>query len=41
LHACSLAFVHPVSGRRMSYVSALPPDLRALIRHLRARARRD
>lgn len=41
LHASSLAFIHPVSGRRMSFTSALPPDLRALIRRLRAHAKRD
>lgn len=38
LHARSLAFDHPVSGRRMRFESPLPGDLKALIRQLRVRS---
>jgi len=38
LHARSLAFVHPVSGRRVRYESPLPDDLKRLIRQLRVRS---
>jgi 23S rRNA pseudouridine1911/1915/1917 synthase len=35
LHAATLAFEHPVSGRPMAFAAPLPPDLAALVRHLR------
>src|SRR5262249_21839167 len=31
LHAAELAFVHPVTGRRLAFESALPPDMAALM----------
>ena len=37
LHARSLAFVHPVSGRPARFESPLPGDLKRLIRQLRVR----
>jgi 23S rRNA pseudouridine1911/1915/1917 synthase len=37
LHAASLGFAHPRTGRRLSFQSPLPPDMRDLIRKLRAR----
>ncbi|MBK8482705.1 MAG: RluA family pseudouridine synthase [Proteobacteria bacterium] len=36
LHACQLAFDHPVSGERMRFVSALPSDMREALSRLRA-----
>ena len=36
LHAATLGFRHPATGRPLSFESALPPDLRGLIRRLRA-----
>ena len=30
LHAAELAFVHPVSGKRLSFTSSLPPDMAQL-----------
>jgi 23S rRNA pseudouridine1911/1915/1917 synthase len=30
LHAAELGFVHPVTGRRLAFTSALPPDMAAL-----------
>jgi 23S rRNA pseudouridine1911/1915/1917 synthase len=38
LHARSLAFIHPVSGRRVRFESPLPDDLKRLIRQLRVRS---
>ncbi len=35
LHAHRLAFAHPTSGERMSFVSELPPDLAAALRAAR------
>jgi 23S rRNA pseudouridine1911/1915/1917 synthase len=35
LHATSLAFEHPATGRKVSFQSPLPPDLRVLLRRLR------
>jgi len=39
LHALRLAFIHPVTNRRVSFESPLPADIRDLIRHLRAAPR--
>jgi len=39
LHAGSLGFTHPATRRTISFQSALPPDLRGLIRRLRAGSR--
>jgi 23S rRNA pseudouridine1911/1915/1917 synthase len=38
LHARSLAFVHPASGRAMRFESPLPGDLKRVIRQLRVRS---
>ena len=38
LHAASLGFVHPASGARMEFTSALPGDMQDLITALRATA---
>jgi 23S rRNA pseudouridine1911/1915/1917 synthase len=38
LHARSLAFIHPVSGRPERFESPLPGDLKRLIRQLRVRS---
>jgi 23S rRNA pseudouridine1911/1915/1917 synthase len=35
LHAAELAFVHPVSGRRLAFESPLPPDMADLVAALR------
>ncbi|MGE4061747.1 MAG: RluA family pseudouridine synthase [Rhodospirillaceae bacterium] len=35
LHASTLGFIHPASGKTLNFESALPPDLRALIAALR------
>jgi 23S rRNA pseudouridine1911/1915/1917 synthase len=35
LHAAELAFVHPVSGRRLAFESPLPPDMADLLAALR------
>jgi 23S rRNA pseudouridine1911/1915/1917 synthase len=35
LHAAELAFVHPVSGRRLEFQSPLPPDMAKLVETLR------
>jgi 23S rRNA pseudouridine1911/1915/1917 synthase len=35
LHAASLGFEHPATGRRMTWSSPLPPDLRRLVKRLR------
>jgi len=35
LHAAELAFVHPVSGRRLAFTSPLPPAMAALLAALR------
>jgi len=37
LHAALLAFVHPVTGRRLRFESPLPPDMAALLAALEAR----
>jgi 23S rRNA pseudouridine1911/1915/1917 synthase len=37
LHAASLGFEHPVTGRRMTWTSPLPADLRAMVKRLRGR----
>lgn len=34
LHARTLGFTHPVSGRRLEFDSALPPDFAALLQQL-------
>jgi 23S rRNA pseudouridine1911/1915/1917 synthase len=36
LHAASLAFRHPGDGRRMTFTSPLPADIRGLLRRLRS-----
>lgn len=36
LHAATLGFVHPVSGKELSFESPLPPDMAALVETLRA-----
>jgi 23S rRNA pseudouridine1911/1915/1917 synthase len=38
LHARSLAFDHPATGKRLSFSAELPPDMRAALEALRARA---
>ncbi|MFE3835535.1 pseudouridine synthase [Pseudogemmobacter sonorensis] len=38
LHAASLGFTHPVSGARLEFRSALPPDMAALLSALRGGA---
>jgi 23S rRNA pseudouridine1911/1915/1917 synthase len=35
LHAAELAFVHPVSGKRLTFTSPLPPDMARLLAALR------
>jgi 23S rRNA pseudouridine1911/1915/1917 synthase len=35
LHAAELAFVHPVSGKRLTFESPLPPDMAELVAALR------
>ena len=37
LHAARLAFTHPTEGRRMEFVSPLPPDLQSVIDEIRDR----
>ena len=37
LHAAELAFVHPLSGKRLAFEAALPPDMAILASALRAR----
>jgi 23S rRNA pseudouridine1911/1915/1917 synthase len=37
LHAAELAFVHPVTDKRLAFVAPLPPDMAALLAALRAR----
>jgi 23S rRNA pseudouridine1911/1915/1917 synthase len=39
LHATRLAFTHPASGERLSFEAPLPPELLAILEHLRASAR--
>ena len=36
LHARTLAFVHPATGKKLSFASALPPDMQAALAALRA-----
>jgi 23S rRNA pseudouridine1911/1915/1917 synthase len=38
LHAASLDFEHPVTGRRMHWTSPLPPDMKELLERLRLRS---
>ena len=38
LHACVLGFVHPVTGKRLRFVSPLPDDMARLVEALRAEA---
>jgi 23S rRNA pseudouridine1911/1915/1917 synthase len=35
LHAAELAFVHPVSGKRLAFTAPLPPDMAGLLAALR------
>ena len=37
LHSARLAFTHPEDGRRMEFLSAMPPDLRRVLDELRER----
>ncbi len=39
LHAARLAFVHPASGRRVSFAAPLPDDMEELLRTLRTEGR--
>ena len=41
LHAATLGFVHPATGKRMAWTSPLPKDLRRLVERLRRQARAD
>jgi 23S rRNA pseudouridine1911/1915/1917 synthase len=41
LHAATLGFVHPATGKRMSWTSPLPKDLRRLVDCLRRQARTE
>jgi 23S rRNA pseudouridine1911/1915/1917 synthase len=36
LHAADLAFVHPVTGKRLTFAAPLPPDMAALVAALKA-----
>jgi 23S rRNA pseudouridine1911/1915/1917 synthase len=36
LHACRLGFIHPATGEQVCFTAALPADLEALVRTLRA-----
>jgi 23S rRNA pseudouridine1911/1915/1917 synthase len=38
LHAASLGFVHPATGRRMSWTAPLPADMAAIVERLRKKA---
>ena len=38
LHSAGLAFTHPVSGKRMEFMTDLPPDLREFMESQKARA---
>jgi 23S rRNA pseudouridine1911/1915/1917 synthase len=40
LHAASLGFAHPATGKRMSWTSPLPPDMAKLVTRLRRRGRK-
>src|SRR5205823_9632083 len=40
LHAASLGFDHPATGKRVRWTSPLPRDLKELLARLRRRARR-
>jgi 23S rRNA pseudouridine1911/1915/1917 synthase len=35
LHACRLAFDHPITGETMTFESELPEDLSRFLTHLR------
>jgi 23S rRNA pseudouridine1911/1915/1917 synthase len=41
LHAARLVFTHPTEGRRMEFISPLPPDLQSVIDEIRARQTSD
>jgi 23S rRNA pseudouridine1911/1915/1917 synthase len=41
LHAAALGFTHPVSGLRLQWESALPPDMNAVLQRLRQDSRRS
>ncbi|MBS0211428.1 MAG: RluA family pseudouridine synthase [Planctomycetes bacterium] len=41
LHACDLAFDHPVSGERIEFHMPLPEDLRRFVDRLRGKPQRD
>ncbi len=41
LHAGRLVFKHPADGRRMEFISELPPDLQQVLDELRARQQDD
>jgi len=41
LHAARLVFTHPTDGRRMEFISPLPPDLQSVIDEIRARQTTD
>ena len=36
LHAAELAFVHPITGNRLEFASAMPPRMERLLSHLRS-----
>ena len=38
LHAKTLGFSHPVSGKAMAFTSALPPDMESVLLALRTAA---
>jgi 23S rRNA pseudouridine1911/1915/1917 synthase len=39
LHAATLGFMHPATGKRMQWKSELPADMRALVKRLAGRAK--
>jgi 23S rRNA pseudouridine1911/1915/1917 synthase len=39
LHAATLGFDHPATGKRMTWASPLPKDMRRLIDRLRKQSR--
>jgi 23S rRNA pseudouridine1911/1915/1917 synthase len=41
LHAARLVFTHPTEGRRMEFISPLPPDLQSVIDEIRERQTSD
>ena len=34
LHAALIGFIHPISGVKMAFESAMPPDMQELFSHL-------